>query len=374
MGDTFASVYGGVPDGTFVAPGRVNLVGEFTDYNEGFVLPTSLPLAARAFAARRTDRLVRVASAQDAAAGVFEADLADLRPGMVAGFPAYVLGVAWAFAEAGLPLVGADIFIDSDVPVGAGLSSSAALECAVALAFAGLSGLDVDRVRLATLAQRAENAFVGVPCGVLDQMASLLCVPHHALLLDTRSLEMRQVPFDLESAGLALLVVDTRVSHDLGDSGYSDRRRACERAAQLLGVKALRDVELADLDAALDRLADPELVRRVRHVVTEDARVLDAARLLDRGDVEPIGAILTAAHESIRDDFESSCAELDAVVDAALGAGALGARMIGGGFGGSAIALVRASSVAAVVDAVERRFAAAGWQPPRSLVAAPVPR
>ena len=373
MSDTFASVYGGTPDGTWVAPGRVNLVGEFTDYNEGFVLPTSLPLAARAFAARRADRVVRVASAQDASAGVFEADLGDLRPGMVAGFPAYVLGVAWAFAEAGLSPGGADLFIDSDVPVGAGLSSSAALECAAALAFAGLAGLDVDRVRLAQIAQRAENAFVGVPCGVLDQMASLLCVPHYALLLDTRSLEMRQVPFDLESAGLALLVVDTRVSHDIGDSGYADRRRACERAARELGVASLRDVELADLDAVLARLADPELVRRVRHVVTEGARVLEAARLLEQGDVASIGPILTAAHESIRDDFESSCAELDATVDAALGAGALGARMIGGGFGGSAIALVTAESTAAVVEAVERRFSAAGWQRPRSLVAAPVP-
>ncbi|MHB1781717.1 MAG: galactokinase, partial [Acidimicrobiales bacterium] len=241
-------------------------------------------------------------------------------------------------------------------------------------ALAELSEIDLDRTALARLAQRAENEFVGVPCGVLDQMASLLCVPGHALLLDTRSLDMRQVPFDLESAGLALLVVDTRVSHDLGDSGYADRRRACERAAAALGVAALRDVEPDDLGEALGRLAEPELVRRVRHVVTEDARVLDAARLLDEGRVAEIGPVLNAAHASIRDDFESSCAELDAAVEATLGAGALGARMIGGGFGGSAIALVGADATASTARAVEARFAAAGWRAPLCFVAAPVGR
>ncbi len=374
MTRAFADLFGVEPDGTWSAPGRVNLVGEYTDYNEGFVLPTALPLAARATAARRTDGVIKVASAQGERAEPVEARIADLRPGAAGGWSSYVLGVAWALADAGHTVAGADLYIDSDVPIGAGLSSSAALECATALALAELSEIDLDRTALARLAQRAENEFVGVPCGVLDQMASLLCVPGHALLLDTRSLEMRQVPFDLESAGLALLVVDTRVGHDLGNSGYTDRRRACERAASVLGVAALRDVGPDDLREALGRLADPELVRRVRHVVTEDARVLDAARLLDEGRVAEIGPILNAAHASIRDDFESSCAELDAAVEAAIGAGALGARMIGGGFGGSAIALVGADATASIALAVEARFTAAGWRAPLCFVAAPVCR
>lgn len=371
---TFADVYGRPPDGTWRAPGRVNLIGEFTDYNEGFVLPTTLPFATRASVARRDDDLVRVASAQhpDGTSAATDAvRVSALRPGTVAGWPAYALGVFWSLHTAGYALGGADVFVDSEVPIGAGLSSSAALECSVGLAVRELFGLDLSLEQLALAAQRAENEFVGVPCGIMDQMASLLCVPGHALLLDARSLEHRQVPFGLERSGLVLMVLDTRVRHALGDSAYGDRRSACERAAASLGVRALRDVRPEDLGAALARLDDPVLARRVRHVVTEGARVFEVARLLEASRLEDVGPVLTDGHRSLRDDYEVSCAELDTAVDAALRAGALGARMVGGGFGGSAIALVRSGAAGAVAEAVGAAFAAAGFGAPRIFVAAP---
>ena len=370
----FSETFGRAPDGTWSAPGRVNLIGEFTDYNEGYVLPTSLPLATRASVARRGDDLVRVASAQHPLVpgdALPAARVGELRPGSVEGWAAYALGVVWSLRAAGHALGGADIFVDSEVPVGAGLSSSAALECSVGLALRELFGLELTLEQLAVAAQRAENDFVGVPCGVMDQMASLLCVPGHALLLDTRSLEHRQLPFALADAALVLMVLDTRVRHALADSAYADRRRACERAAALLGVAALRDIAPGDLASAVERLEDPVLGRRVRHVVTEGARVLEVAALLEAGCLEEIGPVLSAGHRSLRDDYEVSCAELDTATDAALAAGALGARMIGGGFGGSAIALVRRDAAAFVGLAVDEAFAASGFDPPRVFAAAP---
>ena len=386
----FRALFGREPEGVWSAPGRVNLIGEFTDYNEGFVLPIALPLAARVLAAHRDDGRLRVAStasgllggdAASAAAGsaparehaVVEARLDSLAPGSVGGWPAYVLGVAWALREAGHEVGGADLLVSSDVPIGAGLSSSAALECAVGLALDGLFRIGVGRQELALACQTAENDFVGVPCGILDQMASLLCVPDHALLLDTRSLKSRQVPFALQASGLALLVVDTRVRHDHAASGYADRRRACERAAEALGLVALRDLDVAELDSAERRLDDPVLFRRVRHVVTENRRVLEVARLLEQGRTAEIGPVLSAGHASVRDDFEASCAELDTAVAAATAAGALGARMIGGGFGGSAIALVESGRTDQVASAVLGAFAAAGYAAPRVILAAPGP-
>jgi galactokinase len=288
-------------------------------------------------------------------------DIASLAPGSVPGWAGYAAGVAWSLREAGHAVGGARIAIDSDLPAGAGLSSSAALECAVALALTGLYGLPVAAAGLAALARRAENDFAGVPCGIMDQSASLLCTRGHALLLDCRSLETRQVPLDLAAAGLDLLVLDTRARHEHAGGSYADRRRACERAAALLGVPALRDV--TDL-AAPDRLEDPVLRRRARHVITENRRVREAAALLRSGAAAGVGELLAASHRSLRDDFEVSWPEADAAVDAALAAGALGARMMGGGFGGSVIVLGPAARSAAVVAAVAAGFGRRGWPEP----------
>jgi galactokinase len=294
--------------------------------------------------------------------------VAGLRPGSVPGWAAYPAGVVWALREAGYPAGGARLVIDSDVPRGAGLSSSAALECSVALALADLYQLGITRPALAAAAQRAENDFAGVPCGIMDQSASLLCEAGHALLLDCRSGETSQIPFDTAAAGLELLVIDTAARHVLADGDYANRRAECEQAASALGVPALRDI--TDL-GALAGLGDPVLRRRARHVVTENQRVLDTVAVLRAGRLAEAGPLLTASHESLRDDFEISWPEADAAVDAAIGAGALGARMIGGGFGGSVIALVPAASCGRVQAAVRARFAGEGFSPPRSLGAVP---
>jgi galactokinase len=268
-------------------------------------------------------------------------------------------------------VAGVDLEIDGDVPLGAGLSSSAALECATALACADLFSLDVSRPELARFGQRAENDFVSVPVGIMDQSAALLCTAGHALFLDTATLRFEQVPFDVAAAGLAVLVIDTRAPHRLVDSAYADRRRACEAAARALGLGLLRELDADDLDDALGRLADPEQRRRVRHVATENARVLETVERLRGGDVASIGPLLTASHESLRDDYEVSAPELDAAVEAALGAGAVGARMTGGGFGGCAIALSAADLVGAVVEAAEIAFATRGFTPPRCFAVTP---
>ncbi|MBI1379395.1 MAG: galactokinase [Frankiales bacterium] len=364
----FAAVHGREPTVAWRAPGRVNLIGEHTDYNDGWVLPLALTLGTTVRAAPRPDRVLRLVTHRHAAEPV-DVDLDHLAPGTVTGWAAYPAGVAWALAERGVPVVGADVLVDGDLPLGAGLSSSASLELATAGALLALAGADLDLVETALLAQRAENEFVGVPCGVMDQMASALGRAGHLLLLDARSLAVRQVPFDPAAHGLALLVVDTRARHALVDGGYADRRAACETAARMLGVPALRDV--TDLDAALARLPDPVLRARVRHVVGENGRVRDVVERLDRGDLRGVGEVLTASHVSLRDDFAVSCLELDLVVDTALGAGALGARMTGGGFGGSAIALVDVAEVETVREAVLAAFHDAGLHRPAFVDATP---
>ncbi|MGW3044947.1 galactokinase [Kitasatospora sp. NPDC001159] len=366
---TFEAVHGGRPTGVWAAPGRVNLIGEHTDYNDGFVLPIALPHTTRVTARRREDGRLRLYSAQGDGT-ITDLPLDGLTPGVVASWAGYPAGVFWALAEAGHPVGGADLFIDSDVPAGAGLSSSAALECATAAALNDLYELGLTAPELALLAQRAENAFVGVPCGAMDQVASACCTNGAALFLDTRTLEQRHVPLDLAAAGLRLLVIDTRVKHDLGDGGYAALRAGCERAADLLGLPALRDLAVADLAPALDRLPG-ELRPLVRHVVTENRRVLETVEQLDRGGVAALGPILTAGHASLRDDFRVSCAETDLAVEAAVAAGALGARMTGGGFGGSVIALVAAADVAAVSDAVRSAFGSAGFAAPVAFTAVP---
>ncbi|MCW2780408.1 MAG: galactokinase [Marmoricola sp.] len=351
----FADRFGSDPDGIWAAPGRVNLIGEHTDYNDGFVLPIALPHLTRAAVALRPDGRIRLASLQ--APDGF--DGAAPTPGSVPGWSRYVAGVGWAFGEAGHRVPGLDVLIDSNVPVGAGLSSSAALECSVALALSDGLGLALSRAELAHLAQRAENDFAGVPTGLLDQTASLGCTAEHALFLDVRSGAVEQVPFDVRRNGLALLVINTLAHHDLADGQYAARRKSCEEAARRLGVPFLRDATLDDLG----RL-DGELLQRARHIVTENQRVLDVVDLLHQGAVAGIGPLLTASHASLRDDYEVSCAELDAAVDAALRAGALGARMTGGGFGGSAIALVPVGSVSLVEDAVADAFSKKGFRAP----------
>ena len=368
--ELFRSRFGGAADGVWLAPGRANLMGEHTDYNEGFVLPFALGQGIVAAAARRDDRRLVLCSAQEPG-GPVEVALDGLAPGAVTGWAAYPAGVAWALAAAGYQVPGACLAIDSDVPEGAGLSSSAALECATALALTELAGLSVERRELAAIARRAENDFVGAPTGIMDQSASLLSRRGHALLLDCRSLESTQVPFDPAAAGSRLLLIDTKAKHAHSAGGYGRRRAECEQAARLLGVPSLR--YLTDV-AQVGRLTDPVLRRRARHVVTDDQRVLDVVALLRSadGDVYPeIGRLLTQAHRSLRDDFEVSWPEADAAVDAALASGALGARMIGGGFGGSVLALTGAQGAGPVRSAVAGAYARRSWTAPEFLEATP---
>jgi galactokinase len=358
--DVFADRYGTQPEGVWSAPGRVNLIGEHTDYNEGFALPFAISAGVYVAAAARDDGILALTSRQQGSA-VVEVPLAALTPGAPAGWAAYPAGVAWALQSAGHRLGGASLAIDADLPAGAGLSSSAALECAAGLALADLYELTVSRPELAALGRHAENDFVGAPTGLMDQLAVLLGQAGHALLLDCRDGTAVPVPLDVAAAGLDLMVIDTRAQHALTDGGYGARRSSCEAAAQALGVRSLRDI--ADPDA-LGRLADPLLRRRARHVVTENRRVLRTAELLRAGELHRVGPLLTESHESLRYDFEVSWPEADVTVETALAAGACGARMTGGGFGGSVIALVPTGVSADVAGTVTAVFARNRWRPP----------
>jgi galactokinase len=345
----------------------VNFIGEHTDYNEGFALPFAVGAGVCVAAAARDDGILALASRQHGGA-VVTVPLTTLAPGRPGGWAGYPAGVAWAVLSAGHRLGGASLAIDADLAAGAGLSSSAALECASGLALAELYRLAVPRAELAAFGRRAENDFVGAPTGLMDQLAVLLCQAGHALLLDCRAGTGTSVPFDLASAGLTLLIIDTRVQHELTDGGYGARRRACEDAAQALGARSLRDI--TDV-SALDRLTDPVLRRQARHVITENRRVLDAAKLLRAGQLSRVGLLLTVSHASLRDDFAVSWPEADAAVESAIEAGAQGARMTGGGFGGSVIALVPAGATADVAAAVAARFARQGWRAPMIAPAQP---
>ncbi|QQD75895.1 galactokinase [Curtobacterium sp. YC1] len=364
---TFQQVYGYEPTVRYSAPGRVNLIGEHTDYNDGYVLPFAIDRRTTAAIARRDDRVIRVASAFDEAGGPVSLGLDDLAPDAMDGWSAYVFGIAWALREhAGVDLsdaTGFDVFIDSDVPVGAGLSSSAAIECGVALAFNDLWELGLDRKTLARVGQYSENHAVGAPTGIMDQSASLLGEQDAVVFLDCRTLDTAVVDLALEANGLEVLVIDTRVEHAHATGGYKARRESCERGAQVLGVEALRDVSVDDLPRAQE-LLDDETFRRVRHIVTEDQRVLDTVRTLREQGPRAIGSLLVASHESMRDDFEISVPELDLAVATAVAHGAVGARMTGGGFGGAAIALVDREARAGIATAVTAAFADAGYREP----------
>jgi galactokinase len=367
----FTERYGRDPQASAFAPGRVNLMGG-PDYNDVFVLPFALGAGVGVAASRRSDRRLAIVSRQQGGEPV-RLDIDALEPGAVTGsaphWAAYPAGVAWALRQAGHLPGGADLAIDADLPAGAGLSSSAALECSVALALTGLYQLTVPRRELAALARRAENEYVGVPTGIMDQLAALLGRAGHALLLDCRSGTETAVPLDPAAAGMALLVIDTRARHALGDGQYGNRRAACEQAAAQLGGRSLRDV--VDDPAAPARLADQALRTVCEHVIAENARVLRAAELLRAGDLAAIGDLLTASHRSLSYRFGMSWPQADAAVQAAIDAGATGARMTGGGFGGSVVALLPADRDGAVRAAVNRRFAQHGWPVPRYLPAVP---
>ncbi len=345
------------------APGRVNLIGEHTDYNGGLCLPLALPQRTTVSLTRRDDLVLSLSSAQEPDA--WEGTVED-RP---VGWPSYVAGVVSTLRADGYDVPGFDATIGSDVPLGAGLSSSAALECAVAVAVGAMLGVDLDepqRRRLAGACVRAENDYVGAPTGGMDQTVAMLARPGHALLLDFGDASVTPVALPLDDAGLALLVIDTRVRHSLTDGSYGDRRTESAAAAAALGLPSLRE---ADLESVAE--LDPVLRRRARHVVTENQRVRDAVSALAAGDWARLGALLDASHVSMRDDFEISCRELDLAVATSRRTGALGARMTGGGFGGSAVALVPVAAAPAVRRTVSAAFADAGLPEPSYLLASP---
>jgi galactokinase len=331
------------------------------------VLPFALPLRTVVEASTVDRPEWTVWSRQSGETVTFGLD--DLSPGKVAGWAGYVAGIVWALHRFGFDGPGARLAVTSDVPLGAGLSSSAALECAVLTALVELGGLDLPVDGRPRLAQAAENGYVGVPSGIMDQSASVLCTAGHALFLDCRSLSADQIPFDVTKAGLAVLVINSNAPHRHTDNEYAVRRKTCEEAAALLDLPALRDV--TDLDAALAALPDPVMRRRVRHVVTENRRVQQTAALLKKGRVADIGPLLTDSHASMRDDYEITVPEVDTAVTAALEAGAHGARMTGGGFGGCVLALVDADATDAVSEAVAKAYAARDFTPPTSFVAVP---
>ncbi|NUW31680.1 galactokinase [Nonomuraea sp. SMC257] len=364
--EAFRAAFGADPRTVWHAPGRVNLIGEHTDYNDGFVLPFAVPWGVTAAVTPRGDHTIRLLSLQSDGEPITIERHEDAR-----GWTRYVVGVLAVLADRlGEPVPGADIAIDGDVPQGAGLSSSAALEVAVAGALNDLHGLGMTPMELALLSQRAENDFVGMPCGIMDQAASALGQEGHALFLDCRSLGSRTIPLDLASHGLRILIIDTGVHHEHAGGEYAKRRAECESAARKLGVEALRDV--TDLAGALERLQGDER-KRTMHVVTENHRVEALVGLLRAGAVTEIGALLNASHLSLRDQYEVSSPELDVAVEAAVRGGARGARMTGGGFGGSAIALVAEDRLDSVQESVAAAYAERGWHAPRFLPAVPSP-
>ena len=367
----FATAFGTSPSVLASAAGRVNLIGEHTDYNDGLVLPFAIERRTWCALGPRTDTVLRATTTLNDK--VVELALDALDPANLAGWSAYVFGVVWALREHGVDVSergGLDLAIASDVPLGAGLSSSAALECAVAVAIDEAWDLGLGRDVLARVCQRAENGAVGAPTGIMDQTASLFGREGHGVLLDCRDNHAEIVPLRFAENGLDVMVVDTRVSHEHATGAYAERRASCERGATALGVASLRDLGLADLDRA-QAVLDDVTFRRVRHVVTENDRVRETAATLAAEGPRAIGPLLLASHASMRDDFEISVPELDLAVEAAMRAGAIGARMTGGGFGGSAIALISHDGFDAAASAVFSAFEESGYREPHIFTVVP---
>ena len=361
----FEELYGVKPDVLAEAPGRVNLIGEHIDYSEGFVLPFAIADRTYAAISKREDSLVQISSLQRKNK-IFTIDASDIAPGSKGDWEKYVLGVIWTLGVKS----GLNILIDGKVPAGAGLSSSAALECSVATGLNLLFNLGKSLEDLARATQKAENDYVGMPCGIMDQSVSLMGREGGVLLLDCRDLSTESVPFDVASADLELLIIDTQAHHALVDGGYAERRASCESVAAKLNIPSMRHLTMELLDSKREFVTDVEYIR-ARHAVTEIARVIAAVDALKRADFETLGRLINESHISLRDDYTVSCEELDVAVDAALSAGALGSRMVGGGFGGSAIALIKASDINSVKTAIKKAYEERGFKAPRFFTSLP---
>lgn len=363
--EKFLEAFGEEPDIVAAAPGRVNLIGEHIDYSEGFVLPFAIKDRTLVAVRKRDDSTVRIASVQRRNK-IAVVDIKDVKPGLKGEWERYALGVLWSMGVTS----GLDLMIDGNVPLGAGLSSSAALECSVATAINHLFDLGFSLEELARLTQKAENQYVGVPCGIMDQSVSLMATQGFALLLDCRDLSTRNIPFDVASHNLELLIIDTQAHHALTDGGYAERRASCESVAVKLGVKSMRELTLNQLESGREQLTDTEYIR-ARHAVSEMTRVLDCVEALALGDFARVGQLLNQSHASLRDDYTVSCPELNTTVDASIAAGAMGSRMVGGGFGGSAIALIEVSKTAQTIHAIEKAFAENEFKAPRFFTSLP---
>lgn len=361
----FQELFGNKAEVLAEAPGRVNLIGEHIDYSEGFVLPFAIADRTYAAIARNSDGLVRIAS-QQRKNRIFTIDISDVKPGSAGDWEKYVLGVIWSLDISS----GVDILVDGHVPSGAGLSSSAALECSVAVGLNALFSLGKSLEDLARATQKAENDYVGMPCGIMDQSVSLMGREGSALLLDCRDLSTESVPFDVASQGLELLIIDTQAHHALVDGGYAERRASCESVAAKFSIPSMRNLTMETLNARKGELTEVEYIR-ARHAVTEIARVKDAVVALKASDFTTLGRLINESHISLRDDYTVSCPELDAAVDASLAAGALGSRMVGGGFGGSAIALIKADQIDSVKEAIKRSYVEKGFKAPRFFTSLP---
>lgn len=362
---TFLELFGHKGEILAEAPGRVNLIGEHIDYSEGFVLPFAIADRTYAVIARNNDGLVRIAS-QQRKNRIFTIDIKDVKPGSAGEWEKYVLGVIWTLGIT----TGVDILVDGHVPSGAGLSSSAALECSVAVGLNSLFALNQSLAELARATQKAENDYVGMPCGIMDQSVSLMAEAGSALLLDCRDLTTESVPFDVGSHGLELLIIDTQAHHALVDGGYAERRASCDSVVEKFGIPSMRHLTMDVLNSRKAEISEVEYIR-ARHAVTEIARVKDAVVALRASDFETLGRLINESHNSLRDDYTVSCPELDEAVDAARSAGALGARMVGGGFGGSAIALIKADQIDPVKEAIKHAYLERGFKAPRFFTSLP---
>jgi galactokinase len=363
--NAFYELFGHKAEVVAEAPGRVNLIGEHIDYSEGFVLPFAIADRTYAAISRNHDGLVRIAS-QQRKNRIFTIDINDVAPGSAGDWEKYVLGVIWSMGIT----TGVDILVDGHVPSGAGLSSSAALECSVAVGLNTLFELGKSLEEMARATQKAENDYVGMPCGIMDQSVSLMGREGSALLLDCRDLSTESVPFDVASADLELLIIDTQAHHALVDGGYAERRASCESVARKFGIASMRHLTMDLLDARKGEISETEYIR-ARHAVTEIQRVKDAVTALRASDFKTLGHLINESHNSLRDDYTVSCPELDEAVNASRGAGALGARMVGGGFGGSAIALIKADQIEPTKDAIRKAYAAKNFKAPRFFTSLP---